>query len=36
MVIYQGLKWAAGEGWFGVKPVRPLKVAYIQAENDIA
>ena len=36
MAFFQGLKWAMGEDWFGVKPVRPLKVAYIQAENDIA
>lgn len=36
MAIFQGLKWAMGENWFGVKPVRPLKVAYVQAENDIA
>jgi RecA-family ATPase len=36
MAAYQGMKWASGEAWFGVKPVRALKVAYIQAENDIA
>ena len=36
MVLYQGLKWAMGQDWFGVKPVRPLKVAFVQAENDIA
>jgi hypothetical protein len=36
MAFFQGLKWAMGEDWFGVKPVRPLKVAYVQAENDIA
>lgn len=36
MAIYQGLKWAMGLDWFGCRPVRPLKVAYVQAENDIA
>lgn len=36
MAFYQGLCWARGSDWFGVKPVRPLKIAYIQAENDIA
>jgi len=36
MAAYQGLKWASGEAWFGVRPVRSLKVVYIQAENDIA
>lgn len=36
MAFYQGLCWARGAAWFGVQPVRPLKIAYIQAENDIA
>lgn len=36
MAFYQGLKWAIGSDWFGVQPVRPLRVAYVQAENDIA
>lgn len=36
MAFYQGLKWSLGSDWFGVQPTRPLKVAYIQAENDIA
>lgn len=36
MAFYQGLKWAMGCDWFGCQPVRPLKVAYVQAENDIA
>lgn len=36
MAIYQGLKWAMGLDWFGCRPARPLKVAYVQAENDIA
>lgn len=36
MAIYQGLKWAMGLDWFGCRPVRPLRVAYVQAENDIA
>jgi RecA-family ATPase len=36
MAFYQGLCWANGSHWFGVQPVRPLKIAYIQAENDIA
>jgi RecA-family ATPase len=36
MAFYQGLRWAIGSDWFGCQPVRPLKVAYVQAENDIA
>lgn len=36
MAFYQGLCWSTGRHWFGVTPVRKLKIAYIQAENDIA
>ena len=36
MIMYQSLLWAYGDHWFGVKPIRPLKIMFIQAENDIA
>lgn len=36
MIMYQSLLWAYGDSWFGVKPIRPLKIMFIQAENDIA
>jgi RecA-family ATPase len=36
LVMSQAIHWSHGLSWFGIAPIRPLKVMVIQAENDIA
>lgn len=33
-IIQACIRWSLGKDHFGIKPTRPLKVLYIQAEND--
>src|SRR4029077_2390239 len=33
-VVQMGISWAVGKPCFGIAPKRPLKILYIQAEND--
>src|SRR5438552_3492632 len=33
-IIQMGICWAVGRPCFGIKPTKPLKILYIQAEND--
>ena len=36
LIMSQAIHWAHGIAWFGIQPIRPLKIMVIQAENDIA
>src|SRR5438876_10018284 len=33
-VVQTGISWAVGRECFGIAPKRPLRILYIQAEND--
>jgi AAA domain len=33
-VVQMGICWAVGSECFGIRPPRPLKILYVQAEND--
>jgi len=33
-VVQMGICWAVGKECFGIRPPRPLKILYVQAEND--
>ena len=34
LVLQMALLWAVGKDFFGLKPARPLKTVFVQAEND--
>jgi len=33
-IIQMGISWAVGRTCFGIRPAKPLKILYVQAEND--
>lgn len=35
LLMQASMRWAVGEDFFGIKPVRPLKSVVLQAENDM-